>query len=232
MLLEEKMKSKWHILLFGIATFILTALGLVIVYRDELGLTLWSLFAYVIALPCLYVFLVGPLLRSGELNGKKFLLLTFSVAIMAIAVTSSLWTVTAPNWSFAVATGKPTYELGESVQITVSLKNLGFMSHSFTSRISKPIIVSISYVHEENPTVTTQVWFSPYQNNRTEFTILPQQSLERTFTWNQTDSHQPEKNIEPGTYLIEALIPSAGSDMPIGADNLFSAEVLMNITAT
>ena len=226
------MKPNGYILLFCIATFILTALALVIAYINKPVLTFWSIFAYVIALPCLYAFLVEPLFTSGKLNSKRFLLFTFSVAIIAIAITHSLWTVIIPNWSFAVATSKSTYELGESVQITVSLKNLGFISHSFTSGISEPIVVSISYVYEENPTITTQVWFSPFQNNKTEFPILPQQSLERTFTWNQTNIYQPEKKIESGTYLIEALIPCADSDMPVGVDNLFWAWILMNITAT
>jgi len=214
------------------ATFILTALGLIIAYMNKPVLTFWSVFAYTIALPCLYAFLVQPLFTSSKLSTKRFLLLTFSVAIIAIAVTHSVWTVTSPNWSFVVATAKSNYELGENVQVTVSLKNLGFIPHSFTSSISDPMVVSVSYVYEDNPTVTTQVWFSLIHFNKTVFTIYPQQSLERTFTWNQTNIYQPEKKIKSGTYLIEALIPSADSDILIGFDNLFWAWAFINITAT
>jgi hypothetical protein len=226
------MEPKSYIVLFCIAIFGLTGLGLSAVHVDKPVLTFWLIFGYVIAVPCLYAFLVQPLSAFNKMNNKKFLLLTFSVVIIAVAVTHSVWAISTPNWSFTVVTDKSTYELGQNMQITVSLKNLGFISHSFPSAISDPILISISYVYEDNSAETTQVWFSSFHNNRTEFTIPPSQSLERVFVWNQTTRHQPEINITSGTYLIEAQIPRADSEMGVGLDNLFLAWTFINITTT
>lgn len=227
--------KKWkptYIFLFCALIFILTALGLTILYTNNPLLSFWSTLIYPIVLLIVYIFLIDPMRRELQLSRKKLLLLTFSITVLSMVITHSIWIVMTPNWSFTVTTDKSTYELGEKVQITVSLENSGFIAHSFTSSISDPIVVSISYVYPENPTIKTQVWFSPYHFNKTEFTLYPHQSLERKFVWNQTNIHNPEKGIEPGTYLIKAIIPCADSNMPIGVDNLFYTWTIVNITAT
>jgi hypothetical protein len=213
--------------------FILSALGLMIVYVYKPALTFWSVFwfalVYLVASVFLYTFLVQPLFEFSELSAKRFLLLTFSVVIIALAFTHSVWTVTSPNWSFSVSTDKSSYRLGENIQITVSLINIGFIPHSFTSSISDPIFISISYFYENNP-VGVEVWYSPVHFNKTSFTVYHKQSLQRTFTWNQTNIHFPKEEIKPGTYSIKALIPSADSDS-IWNNNLFWNWTYINITA-
>lgn len=222
------MKSKFYILLFCIVIFLLTALGLVIAYIDKPFLTFYSIFAYPIALLCVYVFLVQPLLT--ELDGRKLVFLAFSVTIIAIPVTHSVWTIITPNWSFSVSTDKSIYNVGEQVQIRASLENHGFISHSFASSMCDPIVVTVSYVHTK-PTTKTEVWFSHhiYSSWKAEFIIPPHQSVERSFTWNQSNIHRPDIKIKAGTYLVEAIIPSR----QVGVDeNLFWAWTYINITAT
>jgi hypothetical protein len=174
------------------------------------------------------------MLTNKTLSVKKFLLLTFSVIVVAAVVAHSAWIAVAPNWSFVVVIDKSAYKLGESVQITVSLRNLGFIPHSFTSSCSDPIAVSVSHVYEKDPSIWAQVWYSSYYDSQTEFTIGPHQSLERTFVWNQTNIYHPQEKIDKGTYLIEALIPSAGSfTQPVRVDNAFFWDsIRINITAT
>ena len=157
------MKFKLYVLLFCVIVFTLTAIGLAIVYTGGLALTFWSIFAYIIALAGTYAFLVQPLL-TGErkLSGKKIVLLTLGVTIMGAIVTHSVWTVISPQWLFSVTTDKSTYSLGEDVKVTVSLKNLGFITHSFKSRVSDPIVIGIG-------TDLSQVWYSPFHKNTTEF---------------------------------------------------------------
>lgn len=219
------MKSRFYTLLFSVTIFILTAVGLVIAYTGPPILRLLLILAYVFACPFVYTFAVDFLIGDGKLSGKKVLLLTFSVMIIAVTVTHSVWTIVTPRWSFSVSTDKSTYRLGEAVQITVSLENLGFITHSFKSSLSDPVVISIETYW------LTQVWYSPYHYNITEFTVPPHQSLERTFIWNQTNIHFPEEEIEPGTYGIEAFIPSSSSEI-VDSDKLFWAWTSINITST
>jgi len=221
-----------YILLFSVATFILTAVGLVVVCVGKPVLIFWLIFAYIIAYPCMFALFVPLLTGDGKLSGRKILLLTFSVIIIALAVTSSFWILITPKWSFSVVTDKTTYAHGENVKITVSLKNLGFITHSFKSRVSDPVVISIEYQYTEDPTVRSQVWYSPFHIDITEFSVGPNESFERNFVWNQTNVYLPEREIELGGYYIEAMIPSADSTMPIGADNLFWSWTSINITST
>jgi hypothetical protein len=136
----------------------------------------------------------------------------------------SVWAVITPNWAFSVSTDKPTYELGEPVQIKVTLKNLGFIEHSLTSGFNDLVVVSISNREFKN------IWYNGrhiYDWIDTRFTVPAQQSLEKTFIWNQTNINFPEKEIEPGTYWIEASIPDSDAPTP-----LFHAYTTINITST
>jgi len=150
--------------------------------------------------------------------------------MIGITLTYSVWTITTPKWSFLVSTDKSTYRLGEDVNITVVLKNLGFITHSFKSRVSNPVVVDVEYQYAENPTITSQVWYSPYHYNITEFSIKSNQSLERIFIWNQTNIHLGGE-VEVGNYLVRAFIPSADSTIPISEDSLFLAWTSINITS-
>ncbi|MDH5450724.1 MAG: hypothetical protein OEX77_07490 [Candidatus Bathyarchaeota archaeon] len=221
------MKFKLYVLLFCVIVFTLTAIGLAIVYTGGLALTFWSIFAYIIALAGTYAFLVQPLL-TGErkLSGKKIVLLTLGVTIMGAIVTHSVWTVISPQWLFSVTTDKSTYSLGEDVKVTVSLKNLGFITHSFKSRVSDPIVIGIG-------TDLSQVWYSPFHKNTTEFSIEPGQNLERTFVWNQTIRNPPDvgERVGQGVYYIEAFIPDVSPNGFIGVDNIFFTWTSINITS-
>jgi len=223
------MTSRLYLLLFSVAIFVLTALGVVVVYVGNFALSFWLIIAYLIAYPCIFALISVPA-GKGKLSWKKIFLLTFSITIIAIAVTSSVWTIVTPRWSFSVATDKTTYALGESVEITVSLENLGFITHSFTSRVSDPIVVSILHGLSE-------VWFSPPHENKTEFSIRPKESLERHFIWNQTNTSNPwfwNQTYMPGTYSIYAFIPSTDSErvIPWDVNNLFMAWTSISITST
>jgi len=216
------MKFRLDAVLFCVVIFILTVVAFILVRVGTLIIVFLSMLAYLVIPFYVYDFLVGPLM--DKLSRRKILLLTFSVMGIAVVFTQSVWVIVTPKWSFSVTTDKSTYELGENVQITVSLENLGFIPHSFTSSISGPIVVSVSLYE-------SQVWYSPFHWNKTEFIIHPNQSLKRTFTWNQSNIHFPEEKIKPGTYLIEAFIPSA--NWKGGRSQLLlHAWKCINITAT
>ena len=228
--MKEKSKFRFYILLFSVAVFALTTAGLVISYSRIFIYTfppVWLVFAYIVALALVFTLAYDYLTGEGKLSGKKFLLLTFSVISIATVTTHSVWTIVTPKWAFSVTTDKSIYSLGESVKITASLKNLGFIAHSFKSRISDPVWIIIGEYYYFSP-----VWWSPYNESIAEFSIAPNQSLERNFIWNQTKCERchPEKAIEPGTYSIEAFIPRADSTMPPDTDVLFCAGTRINIT--
>jgi len=200
---REKLKFRLYTVLFCVAIFILTVIGLVVLYYKALfPPLLLFMFAYIVAWAFVFIFAVDFFISDGKFSGRKIILLTFGVIILSTTGTHSVWTIVTPKWSFSVSTDKSTYKLGENIQITVSLENIGFITHSFESSISEPVVVSID----------DYKWYSPYHLNRTEFTLPPGQSLVRTFIWNQT-SRFPEREIEPGEYWIKALIPSDDTDI-------------------
>ena len=223
--MAQKTKFKSYTLLFSIIIFILTALGLAFIYYKVLDPPFWFGFAYIVAWVLLLALADSFFIDGSRLSRKKLLLLTFGVMIISNAVTHSVFTVVSPRWSLSVYTDKNTYRLGENVQITVTLENLGFITQSFKSSISGPIAVSIEYG------ILSQVWYSPYNLNRTEFTIAPHQTLERTFVWNQTNIHYPEKEIEPKTYTVKACVPSFPYD-PFTGPSIFWESTSINITST
>ncbi len=208
------------------ALFILTAVGLASLYYKTLALPFWFIFAYIVAWELLFVFAFDSLIAGGKLSKKKFLLLVSIVMVISAAVTHSTWVIVTPRWVFSVTTDKSTYELGENMQITVTLQNLGFIAHSFRSSLSDPVWISVEY--KRPGTIPTQVWYSHYHENITEFSIKPKESLERTFVWNQT--HEVNlgiwngEEIKPGTYRVVARIPKDE------CYNLFFARTSINIT--
>ncbi len=218
-MVKEKLKFRLHTLLFCVAIFIL-----ILIARARMFLPwLFFIFAYIAAWALVLAFAVDFLIGDGKFSGRKIVLLTFGVIILSTPITHAVWTFVTPRWSFSVSTDKSTYRLDENVQITASLENQGFIAHSFKSSISEPIVISIETEW------LTQVWYTPYHYNITEFTITPHQSLERTFTWNQTNIHYPERNIETGQYYIRAFIPSSAYEL-IDFDNLFRGWTNINIT--
>lgn len=219
------MKLRLYILLFSVAVYILTALASVIAYIGTPMVRFWLIVAYVFACPLVFAFAFNFLIGDGKLSGKQALLLSFSVIIISVTVTHSVWIVVTPKWSFSVSTDKSTYSLGEDVQIMVSLENLGFVPHSFKSSISEPVVISITTQR------VGEVWLSPYHFNMTEFTVPAHQFLERTFIWNQTNIYNQEEKIERGKYYIRALIESATSDM-LGWDPIFFAGTSITIMST
>ena len=225
--MAQKMNPKYFTLLFSVIIFILTAVGLAFLYYKTLVLPFWFAFVYIVAWALVFASAADFFVGNGKLSGKKFLLLTFGVMIISTTVTHSVWTIVTPRWSFSVSTDKPTYRLGENVQITVSLENIGFITHSFKSSLSDPVVVSI-----ETYGLGPQVWYSPYHFNRTEFTIPSHESLERTFIWNQTNIHFPEEENEPDTYVVWAFIPKGEFLDPHVAGTLFCAYTKINITST
>jgi hypothetical protein len=149
------------------------------------------------------------------------------LVLVIAALTSFFWILLTPRWSFTIATNKTAYAIGEDVQITVTLKNTGYIPQSITSGVASPIIV---WIDED----TAQVWYAPYnvQINQTTFTISPDQPLTRTFVWNQSWYN---REIYPGTYYVRAAIPNADifdiSDVGTSSGRQFYARIEINITA-
>jgi hypothetical protein len=229
------MKPRSCVLWFSLLVFVLAAVGTVAFYIRQFVLTFWLTMALLVAYPCVFAIFVPLLTGDGRLAVKKILLLTASITIVAIAVTNSVWVVITPKWSFSVTTDKSSYEVGENVKITVSLKNVGFITHSFESALRDPVMVSVEYQPTENPTSTIQVWYSPYHWENTQFSLAPSYSLERHFIWNQTNTANPwfsNASYMPGTYQLVAFIPDAEAEILIyyGAHTLFISRAGFNVS--
>jgi hypothetical protein len=158
-----------------------------------------------------------------------------SIALIVIAVGAiipySVWTflgpLYTPNWTFSLTTDRSTYELGESVQIKVTLKNHGSVGHWFISCTSNPIEVGIRM------RTGAQVWFSRSPRTKAKFMIPAGQSLERTFIWNQTCNCFPPSQIRPDTYIIWAYIMlSLDSYTMLFEQSTFHVEKEITLTAT
>ena len=135
---------------------------------------------------------------------KKLVIVAIFLSIL-VGVPWTVWVIVTPNWLFYVTTDKPVYNVGELIQITVTLENRGYISHSFTAPISEPIMIKIGY---QEGWMT--VWWSPYTRNSTTFALLPNQKLTRTFVWDQTDivySAPHNHTRKSGKYIIRAYIP-------------------------
>ncbi len=232
------MRFRSSVLLLCIVVFLLTVVGWTIACAGQPILRFWTVFAYMIVLPCVYALLVHPLL-TGErrLSVKKIVLLTFSVTMMGAIFTHSILIILTPQWAFSVATDQSTYRLGEEVTITACLKNEGFITHAFASALSDPVIIDIEYQHDEAAFGGIQIWFSSYRWKTTEFSLGPNQSLERDFVWNQTIITNLwffNQTYMEGTYRIVAYIQDAEADtlFPFGGHTLFAATTSINVTAS
>jgi len=222
------MRSVLLVILFSATIFILTTVAFIIAHVGTQPFVFYSVLVY-IAIPFfVYALLVEPLIKT--FSRRRILLLTFGVMSMALVSSQSIWVIITPKWSFSVSTDKSTYMLGETVMISMSLKNMGFITHSFKSKVTNPVMISIERLYGDNPTVRRQVWYSPYQLEETECSAEPNRVLQRNFLWNQTDIHLPERDIESGTYYIIAFIPDAQS---VGwGSRLFYTYTMINITST
>ncbi len=231
--MKEKQRSKLHVFLFSAAVFILTCIAyagsLVYVFPPFL-----LIFIFIVAFFLLLAFASDVLMARFKWSAKKLLLLTLGVMLTAAIVTQTVWTIMTPSWSFSVTTDKPTYSLGENVKITATLKNTGFISHSFKSKVSDPVLVLISQRRQWGSEIS--VWWTPFWNEEiTEFSLSPGQALQRSFTWNQTNIANPgfwNQTYMPGTYRVVAFIPDANADsvIPIYSYDLFYASTNINIT--
>lgn len=231
--MKEKPKSKLHVFLFSAAIFILTCIA----YAGSLVYAFpppWLIVIFIVVFLMLFAFANDVLRARFSWSAKKLLLLTLGVMLTATIVTQTVWTLMTPTWSFSVATDKSTYSLGENVKITATLKNTGFTSHSFKSEVSDPVLVLIS--QWVNPTNGISVWWTAFSNQEiTEFSILPNQALQRNFTWNQINTANPwfwNQTYMPGTYQIVAFIPDANAEVvsPDYVSDLFFASTNINIT--
>jgi hypothetical protein len=225
--MAQKTKFRLYALLFCVTVFIINALGLAFFWYKMLVPPFWFGFIYPIAYILLIVFAHDFFIVDSKLSRKKSLLLVLGVLAISSIVTHSVWAIVTPRWSFSVTTDKNTYRLGENVTITATLRNHGLIAHSFKSSISDPVVIHIRAY------MLTSIWYTPRHYNLTEFTVFPNQPLERTFVWNQTKSVNIEfgKEIEPGTYYIGAHIPGPSSEPFIGYE-IFRAWTSINITST
>jgi len=224
---KDRIKFKLYTLLFCIAVFILTAVGWVVL---SLGMRVMPILPFfLMAWVLLLAFAAGTLVGEGKLSRIKVLLLTFGVLIISTAATQSFWIIVTPSWSFSVTTDKSIYKFDEHVKITVSLRNTGFITHSFESGVPEPVIVSVDLVRVDF--FTSQVWYSAYHEGVAQvFSLEPNGLLERNFVWNQTNIYLPDKEIELGTYAVEAFIPRTDSSA-VWYDPLFRAWARIDITA-
>lgn len=233
---QTKHGSKLYTLLFCIAVFFLTSLGLAVfaygIFHFYIAIIT---FFYLTAWVTLFAFAVDYFGGKSKFSRKKILALTFGVMFASTIFTHSVWTIVTPSWSFSVSTDKPTYRLGEHVIITASLRNTGFITHSFKSASSSPVVIGVEYRGILGYPMGYQVYFSSINESVTEFSLGPSETLERSFSWNQTNTVIPQfwnyQTYMPGIYSVSALIPKDNAG-PIGFDNLFLAGTTINVTST
>jgi len=186
---------------------------------------------------------IGIVEIAGErkilrLNRVKIIIFALSAIAIGIIVPHMAWTSISPNytpnWAFLITTDKSTYELGEPVQIRVTLENHGNAPHWFVSVKSSPVQVII-WVRENG---RSHVWYSIYAYDdrweKTRFMIPPQESLERTFVWNQTGNAPFAPEIaRAGIYTIRAYIPlSIDVNTFAYEPYTFATEIRITITST
>lgn len=155
------------------------------------------------------------------------------VALVAVGVTAGVWIIVTPRWVFEVSTDKAEYALGEEVEITVTLKNEGFVSHSFVSSIDEPVMVTVRYGQLDG----VEVWFNLFSanysipRNQTQFVLGAGQSLTRIYKWNQTNIHGwPWNGTRAGKYAILAFVPS--DEYLRESTAVFLDQTSINVTAS
>lgn len=226
------METKVQVLILGIV--VLLAGFIMFLFLGSFNSALVSLGAYAIIvgfIVTLFGFVeIGTDKASLRASKRKIIVLALIVIAAGFTVQYLVRTVVTPNWSFTIATDKSTYELGEPVQINVTLKNLGLITHSFKSATKDPVVVQILLKRLNNP-FSLEVWYSNPYHEATEFTIPSHQSLERTFTWNQTNRSNPwfsNQTEIPGTYTIRAIIPNPQTEFVLDKP-LFLAQTSIEI---
>lgn len=230
---QAKLGPRLSILLLCINIFFLTGLGLAAFFYRLLPSSPLLVLVYIIIWALLFASAVDffDSRSDGKLSGRKFLILAFGVVLISALSTHSVWAIVTPRWSFNVSTDKATYRSGETVTITVSLKNNGLIPHSFKSALSNPVFVSVEYEYSPSSPFLHQVYYSPFSRAITTFIVEPGEILEGIFLWNQTDIYNPEEEMEQGTYWVHALIPGENAGVAFGSGNIFSAWTTMNITS-
>ena len=174
-----------------------------------------------------FIGLIEVATDKASLQKRKRKIVSIALIVIAIGpiVPHSVWTflgpIYTPNWTFSLTTDKATYELGELVQIKVTLENHGSVGHWFISCASNPVRVIImrGAYHEH-------VWYSSNHDRKTKVMIPARQSLERTFIWNAS-MHDPD------TYFIRAYIPlSLDVSTMFFEDSTFTVEKKITLTST
>jgi hypothetical protein len=225
---QAKLRVRLYTVLFCVAVFFLTSAGLAVLYYGMFPSSWLLILVYMVAWALLFAFAVDFFGGKAQFGGKKVLVLALGLMLGSTLFTHLVWTIATPKWSFSVSTDKSTYGLGEPVIIVACLRNMGFITHSFTSIANDPILFSVMYQS------SLQVCYSRLYENITVFSLSANQFLERTFTWNQTNTANPwawNQTCMPGTYSIQAFIPNADSTTLYFIDPLFSAWTSINITS-
>ncbi|MGD0158689.1 MAG: hypothetical protein ABSB89_00150 [Candidatus Bathyarchaeia archaeon] len=232
------MGFRLYLLAFSAYVCILTAASLAVTVYERMQYFLMYpvlVFGWVFAFAIAFDYLVS----NQKLSWRKLLVLVFGLIIASSGVTHAVYVIDTPKWSFTVSTGKSVYAPAEGVHITVTVTNLGYISHSFSTIVDPSIIVEVWSTYYEDgipePIVDMQMWFTAFVNQSlTTLTFSPGQSLTRTVVWNQTLIH-PESSllVKPGTYLVDAFIPDV-SFYPDLNNYLapFWAETFINVTST
>jgi len=202
-------------------------------------LVTFGAFFFVVGINVTLIGLVEVVTDKASLQERKKKIVSIALIVIAIGaiVPYSVWAFLDPvytsNWAFTLTIDRFTYELGEPVQIKVALKNHGSVGHWFISCSSNPVIVKI--MRGEYPTVWISM--SPTHDKKTKFMIPANQSLERTFIWNQTCNlyafGKPAHQIEPETYTIRAYIPlSINVNLKWSEESTFAVEKNITLIST
>jgi len=181
-----------------------------------------------------FTFAFDFVLNQRGFSGKRLIILVLCLMIASSGATHAAYIVGTPKWSFTVSTDKSTYMQNETIHITVTLKNLGYIPHSFSSNVDPPILVGVwtTDFYGSYPEKGLQVWYNVFViKNQTSFTISPGESFTRTFAWNQTYSYFSGQ-VGPRTYIVSAFVPDPSSSTTEPYLSPFRNETLINITST
>ncbi len=212
-------------------------------------LVTFGAFFFIVGINMTFIGLIEVATDKASLQERKKKIVSIALIVIAIGaiVPYSVWAllepIYTPNWTFTLTTDRFAYELGEPVQINVTLENHGSVGHWFISCSSNPVIVKImrgeparldwNRIKYSNTVIFASM--IPTHDRITKFMIPASQSLRRTFIWNQTNNIDPDP-IEPDTYTIHAYIPLSlrvGSRwIGYSEESTFTAEKIINITST
>jgi hypothetical protein len=139
-----------------------------------------------------YLYLKRVYKYYEERKLKKLFASTLVFALILITP-YPIYIILAPNWSLKVTTDKATYRLGESVNITITLANRGYVTHTFPpERIEGGFVVTV--LGQTTGSQTTLWWIrlgfsdTVIQNG---VTLEAGHALERNVFWDQTNTEDP-----------------------------------------